>query len=134
MVRWTCILSWTPLVNNSIPSSSAEIPAPTVQQLVSELSIVAVKWHALGVRLALPISKLNEFESSNNSGGAERKLTAMFEYYVNNFKPSWINVCDKVEDIGYKKRADELREKYKLRRKSDKPKSATDTTERYCLL
>lgn len=85
----------------------------TVRQLVTKLGrIVGDKWYTFGVRLGVPTNILNMIQASHSAEGVDRWITDMFEYYVNNCNPSWTNVFNTLEEVGFKMQANKLREEY----------------------
>lgn len=72
-----------------------------------------------GEKLGVPTNELSAIQSSSSAEGVGWWKTSMFEYYVNKCNPSWIHVCDVLEEIGYTRQADKLKEIYICKMASD---------------
>ena len=100
----------------------ADIPPPTVQQLVEQLREVD-DWFILGVALGVSVSQLKEIERSNQGEGVKRWKVEMFQYWLNlNPTASWKDVTSALEQLGFFSLAARLKSKY-LWQRGQQPES-----------
>ena len=70
--------------------------APTVLSLNKELSGISDKWFIIGMRLKVPVKKLNTIRQIHNSS-MEKCLMTMFEEWIRMESPSWTTIVEVLE-------------------------------------
>ena len=66
-----------------------------IKDLMHHLDGIVVRWYELGVRLDVPISKLNEIRCNNSSDVYQCKLLMLQEWQRRpTLKPSWHTLVD----------------------------------------
>ena len=89
----------------------ADIPPPTVQLLLAELS--EVDWYVIGAALGVPVPTLREIQASNSQGGVQRWKIDMFQTWLDSTpNASWENVIRALEQCGRVTLAVRLKSKY----------------------
>ena len=91
----------------------ADVPPPTLQQLLDELNKLD-DWYVFGVRLNVPVSELRKIES-NPKGGVERYKVDMLQYWLdNNVNASWKDVVRALEQTKQLKLAETVKHRFLL--------------------
>ena len=88
----------------------ADIPRPTVQQLLRELN--DVDWYLLGGVLGLSTAKLQGIKSSNSSGVHHWKIDMFQSWLDSTPTASWQDVIKALEQLDHKVLAARLRAEY----------------------
>ena len=87
------------------------ITTPTIHQLTEELAGMN-DWYSLGVALLVPVSKLNEIESSCPLGGIARWRIDLLQHWLDSTPTaSWSDIITALEKIGHHTLSARLRTK-----------------------
>ena len=87
--------------------------ALTLNTIFSALHSASHKWFNIGLRLHVPISRLNIIETDGH--GVEERMRTMLDHWLNNATvPSWIVLVDTLKSptVGESRLAKELEERY----------------------
>ena len=100
-------------------SGSKEHPTipskPELKDLTSALNKVASEWKRLGVNLKIPDGTLNNIAADHPHKAEDCLLETLQEWLKRqDIPPSWANIVDAVELLGYKQLGSELKEKYRI--------------------
>ena len=86
---------------------------PTMKQLLQQLyNTVADKWRAIGILLEIPEAQLMTIDEKYR-GDPQKCLMAMLSNWLaTSSSPTWQELAESVEFVGYRNVAQKLREKY----------------------
>ena len=91
----------------------ADIPPPTVQQLLAELN--EVDWYVFGVALGVPVPTLREIQASNSQSGVQRCKIDMFQtWHDSTPTASWEDIIRALEQLNNRTLAARLRSRQQL--------------------
>jgi len=92
---------------------STDVPSPTVQLLVSELTAVTDDWFTFGVLLGVLPSRLKAIQASKGQGGVQQWKADMFQAWLDNkLDALWEDVIGALKKLENLRLATELEEKY----------------------
>jgi len=95
---------------------STDVPSPTVQLLVSELTAVTDDWFTFGVLLGVPPSRLKAIQASKGQGGVQQWKVDMFQAWLDNkLDASWEDIVSALKQLENLRLATKLKKKYLMK-------------------